>query len=65
MPGKSNKTEVLRVRLPVEVVKIIKRRVNKQRRYKTISGYLSERLIYDLIRKHRRYDATTDNRKAV
>jgi len=51
MAGKSSKTQVVAIRLPNEVAEIIKRRCENHLDG-TVSGYLRDRITYDMTRKH-------------
>jgi len=51
--GKSNKTTVVAIRLPNDVVFTLRRRINGNRsRWSTVGEYLKERIIYDTERRH-------------
>ena len=52
MSGKSSITQVFRFRLPNEEAETLKRRAS--RHAGGISGYIRDRLVYDLTRKHKR-----------
>ena len=53
MLGKSNKTTIITIRLPNEVVYTLRRRIDGRRsRWASIGDYLKERIIYDIERKH-------------
>lgn len=53
MPGMSNKTQVIAIRLPLDVVAIAARRVRQQDCLPmTISEYLRRILVYQLTRSH-------------
>lgn len=54
MSGKSSKSQVIPIRLPNEIVEMIKRRLANNR-FDSISQYLRERIIYDMTRKHTRF----------
>lgn len=51
MPGQSKKTERVSIRLPMELIAILRRRCAGG---KPISEYIRERLEYDLTRQHNR-----------
>lgn len=55
MAGKSGKTTVVAVRLPKEIVEKINKRILVTGSYRTVSGYLRERIIYDITRKHKKH----------
>lgn len=53
VPGVSNRTRVISLRLPVEVLSVIERRLEKRvANPQTISKYLRNRIVYDTLRKH-------------
>ena len=54
MAGISGKPQVVGIRLPNELMEIIRRRCSNNR-YETVSAYLRDRIIYDITRKHMRY----------
>jgi len=49
------KTVMVRVRLPVEIVAIINRRAKKYPGEMSLSRYISDRITYDVTRKHVRH----------
>ncbi len=51
MPGHSKTTTLITIRLPNDVIAIIKRRI-KDSRWDTIGSYLRDRITYDTTRKH-------------
>ena len=51
MPGRSRKTQVLRIRLPNEVMEVILRRVGKD--WDTVSQYVREMVTYQVMRSHK------------
>ena len=55
MAGTSTKTQVISIRLPNDIVKIIERRIYVTGHYRTVSSYLRDRIIYDMTRKHGTY----------
>lgn len=52
MPNSNTKTIPVMFRIPIEVYKVIERRVGKHPRHDKVSEYLRERAIYDITRKH-------------
>lgn len=54
MSGTSSKTQVVSVRLPNKVVKILRRRAVNHLDG-TLSGYIRDRILYDTLRKHQRW----------
>ena len=53
MPNQSKRTQIVTIRLPNEVLSVLKRRVNGRRsRWSTVGEYLKERIIYDTERVH-------------
>ena len=62
MAGISRKTQVVSIRLPNEVCRLIEKRLARQGSCsKTISQYLRDRIIYDMTRIHRKYQAQTES----
>ena len=55
MPGRSKKTKVIGVRLPVEMVKKLEKRAENYPGEMTVSGYIRMRMEYDVTRKHIRH----------
>lgn len=52
MPNTSSKTKPIAFRLPVEVIKILERRINRRpERWSKVSEYLKDRISYDALRK--------------
>lgn len=52
MPNISHLTTRISIRMTNEDLEIARRRVDKNPKFNTISGYLRHRLHYDLTRKH-------------
>ena len=50
MPGRSRKTQVVRVRLRNEVVEVIRRRVDNE--WDSISQYVRDLVTYQVMRSH-------------
>ena len=50
MPGSSTKTQVIRVRLPREVLAVIQRRVDRE--WDSVSQYVSDLVTYQVMRSH-------------
>ena len=57
MSGTSKTTTVVGIRLPNEVVELIRQRC-EERGYENVADYLRPRIIADITRKHRRNDAS-------
>lgn len=54
MPTQNKKSRIVTVRLPLEVVQTIERRITGQKgRHSGISSYLRERITYDTMRRHK------------
>ena len=51
----SKKTEVVSIRLSREVLAKIDKRIRITGTYRTRSGYLRDRITYDITRKHKKY----------
>ena len=55
MPQTSGKSKVVSIRLPNETVAILSRRIKGRRsRWDSIGEYVKERLIYDIMRPHKK-----------
>lgn len=55
MAGTSTKTKVVSLRLPNEVVFTLERRIaGKRTRWDSVGEYLQERIIYDVMREHKK-----------
>jgi len=55
MPQTSGKSKVVSIRLPNEVVAILSRRITGRRsRWESMGEYIKERLIYDIMRPHKK-----------
>jgi len=52
MSGKSNKTQVISVRLSNDVIEVIQRRVGNE--WDSVSQYLREMVTYQVMRSHHR-----------
>ncbi len=52
MSGTSRKTIVISLRLPNEIIEIVEGRIAKHHAPATVAGYLRDRIIYDITRKH-------------
>lgn len=52
MPNQSSRTETITIRLKIETLNKIRRRVLSSKRYITVSQYIQNRLEYDLNRRH-------------
>ena len=52
MSGKSSKTQVVHVRLPNDVVEVIRRRVDNE--WDSVSQYLRDLISYQIMRSHHR-----------
>ena len=57
MSGTSSKSQVVAIRLPNEVVELIRER-SEARGYSNLADYLRPRIIADLTRKHKRNEAS-------
>jgi len=55
MSGKSAKSETITLRLPIDVVCTLRRRIDGERsRWGSVGEYLKERIIYDIRRSHKK-----------
>ena len=53
MSGTSNKSTIVTIRLPNEVVYTLRRRIDgKRSKWESVGEYIKERLIYDIMRSH-------------
>lgn len=52
MPGRSTKTQVVSIRLPTEVIDVIRRRVDNG--WDSVSQYVRNLVTYEVMRNHHR-----------
>ena len=61
MPNHSKTTTIVAIRLPNHIVAQVKERIDKRIDPVTLSSYLRERIIYDVTRRHTKWNGHEPN----